>query len=136
MTFPKRPTLAGLATVLAIGALAACSSSSSSKSAPSTSGATQSTTSTAPAPTERVKGGSTGTYLVAAGVHKIKHVIVIQQENRSFDSYFGTFPGADGIPMKNGKPTVCVTDPKTKQCVYPYRRPQRRERRRTAQPGQ
>ena len=48
------------------------------------------------------------------GIHKIKHVIVIQQENRSFDSYFGTFPGADGIPMKNGKPTVCVTDPKTK----------------------
>jgi phospholipase C len=29
------------------------------------------------------------------GIHKIKHVIVIMQENRSFDSYFGTFPGAD-----------------------------------------
>ena len=40
--------------------------------------------------------------LVPAGIHKIKHVIVIMQENRSFDSYFGTFPGADGIPMKNG----------------------------------
>jgi phospholipase C len=25
-------------------------------------------------------------------------VIVIMQENRSFDSYFGTYPGADGIP--------------------------------------
>ncbi|HJP78401.1 MAG TPA: alkaline phosphatase family protein [Pseudonocardiaceae bacterium] len=32
------------------------------------------------------------------GIHKIKHVIVIMQENRSFDTYFGTFPGADGIP--------------------------------------
>ena len=32
------------------------------------------------------------------GIHKIKHVIVIMQENRSFDHYFGTFPGADGIP--------------------------------------
>jgi phospholipase C len=51
---------------------------------------------------------------------KIKHVIVIMQENRSFDTYFGTYPGADGIPMKNGVPTVCVNDPATKQCVKPY----------------
>jgi phospholipase C len=28
---------------------------------------------------------------------KIKYVFVIYQENRSFDSYFGTFPGANGI---------------------------------------
>ncbi len=28
---------------------------------------------------------------------KIKHVFVLYQENRSFDIYFGTFPGADGI---------------------------------------
>jgi phospholipase C len=34
----------------------------------------------------------------AVGIHKIQHVIVIMQENRSFDSYFGTYPGADGIP--------------------------------------
>jgi phospholipase C len=33
------------------------------------------------------------------GIHKIRHVVVIMQENRSFDSYFGTFRGADGIPM-------------------------------------
>ena len=69
---------------------------------------------------KRVSGGPTGTYLVPAGIHKIKHVIVIQQENRSFDSYFGTFPGADGIPMKNGQPTVCVPDPTTGACVAPY----------------
>src|SRR5258706_8983536 len=53
-------------------------------------------------------------------IHKIKHVIVIMQENRSFDTYFGTYPGADGIPMQNGVPTVCVPDPKTKTCVKPY----------------
>jgi phospholipase C len=29
---------------------------------------------------------------------KIKHIIVIMQENRSFDCYFGTYYGADGIP--------------------------------------
>src|SRR5919202_1624197 len=34
----------------------------------------------------------------ATGIHKIKHVIVIMQENRSFDHYFGTYPGADGLP--------------------------------------
>jgi phospholipase C len=55
-----------------------------------------------------------------AGIHKIRHVVVIVQENRSFDSYFGTFPGADGIPMRNGVPTVCVPDPLTRRCVEPY----------------
>jgi phospholipase C len=53
-------------------------------------------------------------------IHKIKHVIVIMQENRSFDTYFGTFPGADGIPMKNSVPTVCVPDPQTGQCIRPF----------------
>ncbi len=52
---------------------------------------------------------------------KIKHVIVIMQENRSFDHYFGTFPGAEGIPTdKNGNFIVCVNDPKTGACVKPY----------------
>jgi phospholipase C len=54
------------------------------------------------------------------GIHKIKHVIVILQENRSFDSYFGTFPGADGIPMRNGVTTVCIPDPQTGKCAQPY----------------
>lgn len=54
------------------------------------------------------------------GIKKIKHVIIIMQENRSFDNYFGTFPGADGIPMQNGVPTVCSPDPQTGVCVKPY----------------
>ena len=45
------------------------------------------------------------------------------QENRAFDEYFGTYPGADGIPMKNGIPTVCVPDPQTRACVRPYHDP-------------
>jgi len=56
----------------------------------------------------------------ASGIHAIKHVVIIMQENRSFDSYFGTYPGADGIPMKNGVPTVCAPDPRTGRCVRPY----------------
>jgi len=54
------------------------------------------------------------------GIHTIQHVIMIMQENRSFDSYFGTFPGADGIPMANGIPTVCAPDPDDGTCVKPY----------------
>ena len=45
------------------------------------------------------------------------------QENRSFDSYFGTYPGADGIPMQNGVPTICVPDPHGGACVRPYHDP-------------
>ena len=48
-------------------------------------------------------------------IHKIKHVIVIMQENRSFDSYFGTFPGADGIPKG-----VCLPDPRNGGCRKPF----------------
>src|SRR5450830_1450470 len=55
-----------------------------------------------------------------SGIHKIKHVIVIMQENRSFDSYFGTFPGADGITMRSGIPTSCVPAAKHGTCVRPY----------------
>jgi phospholipase C len=49
------------------------------------------------------------------GIHKIEHVVVLMMENRSFDSYFGTFPGADGIPAG-----VCVPDPENNTCVKPY----------------
>jgi phospholipase C len=57
---------------------------------------------------------------VNPAIHKIRHVIMIIQENRSFDNYFGTFPGADGIPMLNGVPTACVPDPRIGRCVRPY----------------
>jgi phospholipase C len=65
--------------------------------------------------------GSAGRHPASlTGIHKIRHVIVIMQENRSFDSYFGTFPGADGIPMHKGKPTVCVPYPRNRTCIEPY----------------
>ncbi len=59
----------------------------------------------------------------ADGIHKIQHIIIIMQENRSFDEYFGTYLGADGIPIQNGVPTVCINDPKTNACVKPYHNP-------------
>jgi phospholipase C len=81
-----------LAVALVALALAGCSSSSKHASTATT------TTTTTP-----------------AAIHKIKHVIVIMQENRSFDSYFGTFPGADGIPAN-----TCVPNPQRKDCERPY----------------
>ncbi len=42
-----------------------------------------------------IAGGET---MAATVSTPIQHVIIILQENRSFDSYFGTFPGANGIP--------------------------------------
>ena len=65
----------------------------------------------------RAKAEGAESALKAMPIH---HIIIIFQENRSFDSYFGTYPGANGIPMQNGVPTVCVPDPKTGQCVKPY----------------
>ena len=65
--------------------------------------------------------GAQPAYGELATATPIKHVIIIQQENRSFDTYFGTYPGADGIPMVNGVPQVaCNPDPTTKTCVKPF----------------
>jgi hypothetical protein len=47
---------------------------------------------------ERASGGPSGSYIVPAGIHKIKHVIIVMQENRSFDTYFGTYPGGGRDP--------------------------------------
>ncbi len=49
----------------------------------------------------------------------IKHFVTVMQSNHSFDSLFGTYPGADGIP--DG---VCMkadpTDPSNDECVQPF----------------
>jgi phospholipase C len=58
----------------------------------------------------------------AGGQHEpstpIEHFLVLMQENHSFDNYFGTYPGADGLP-----PATCMPrnpeDPST-GCVQPF----------------
>jgi phospholipase C len=55
---------------------------------------------------------------VARATTPIEHVIIIVQENRSFDTYFGTYPGANGLPAG-----ICVPlDPGVPQkgCVAPF----------------
>lgn len=53
----------------------------------------------------------------ARGITKIKHVVIITQENRSFDSYFGTYPGARGLPATDRRP--CLPNP-SGPCVRPF----------------
>ncbi|MEX0832307.1 MAG: alkaline phosphatase family protein [Actinomycetota bacterium] len=50
------------------------------------------------------------------GINKLDHLIFVVMENRSFDHYFGTYPGADGIPRR-----VCVPHPSLGgRCTRPY----------------
>ena len=97
----RRAAVVG-ATAVAVIAVSACGSVAS----------------TAPSGGVSVSGNGAGAGALAE--QKIKHVIVVMQENRSFDTYFGTYPGADGIPMQNGVPSVCVPDPSTGTCVKPF----------------
>jgi phospholipase C len=57
----------------------------------------------------------------ARGINKIRHVVIIMQENRSFDNYFGTYRGADGIPGIAGHrgKVPCIPDP-GEHCVRPF----------------
>jgi phospholipase C len=103
-----RASLLALATVAA----AACSPSgappSPTDSAPSSasSGAVASSSTAQPPP---------------PGLETLDHLIFIVQENRSFDHYFGTFPGADGIKFRaDGTPKACIPDPALGHCSRPY----------------
>ncbi len=42
---------------------------------------------------------------------RIKHVFILFQENRSFDFYFGTFPGADGLYSGNSGRVAGMVQP-------------------------
>ncbi len=94
--------------LLALSALAAACTASS-----------EAVTAGTPSASSRPSGSPT-TSPEPRGIEKIQHVIFVVQENRSFDHYFGTFPGADGIPMKKGRPTVCIPDPVLGTCVRPF----------------
>jgi len=88
----KRTAAYRVAVLLAVVVFAASCSSTSTKSG-----------------TTPVKPGT------AQGLGKIDHFVFIMQENRSFDSYFGTYPGADGIPAG-----VSFTDPVDGSQVVPF----------------
>ena len=106
-----RASLLALATVVA----AACSPS----------GSPPSPTVSAPSSSSASSGGVTPSLSTAQppppGLETLDHLIFIVQENRSFDHYFGTFPGADGIKFRaDGTPKACIPDPVLVHCSRPY----------------
>ena len=55
-----------------------------------------------------------GVRLGRAAETPIEHVVLLMQENRSFDHYFGLFPGADGLPAcapVTHAPSLTLLDP-------------------------
>ena len=51
--------------------------------------------------------------VVAGGAaDKIKHVFVIVQEGHTFDSYFGTFPGVNGLGADSPMAHIKTRTPK------------------------
>jgi len=94
--------------------VAACTTSTTSSTALSTT--TFQTTATVT--TSRIGSTTTATLTssaTASGLDKIQHFVFIMQENRSFDSYFGTYPGANGIPSG-----ISFVDPHDGTTVTPY----------------
>src|SRR5580704_1508376 len=50
----------------------------------------------AAAPEDHAEAAANSRAAAASGINKIQHVVFIVKENRSFNEYFGTFPGATG----------------------------------------
>ncbi len=88
-------TLAGL---LALGALAAACQGRGERVSP-VDARSPAAASTTPAPVRSTPGPAhaAGDRLVALAREKIRHVVYLVKENRTFDTMFGRFPGADGV---------------------------------------
>ncbi len=52
-------------------------------------------------------------------VTPIEHIIVVMQQNHTFDNYFGTYPGANGIPPDTCMP-VSLSDSQSEACISPF----------------
>jgi phospholipase C len=63
------------------------------------------------------------------GLDKIEHIVMIMQENRTFDHYFGMFPGAEGFTLDaSGNPSECIPNPyEPGTCVHPTHDPRERQ---------
>ena len=93
-----RPRRAGLAVALAVTAFVACTSAGARNG--STDRAA-STPASSPAPSPSAAPSASGQphrdpAQIALARRKIDHVVFIVKENRTFDTLFGRFPGADG----------------------------------------
>jgi phospholipase C len=112
----RRAFLAGSASLAALAALDACSGDSSHRSVPTSPGApkpaapaTTTTTTTVPR-----RAGQRPKPTVAEGTDlmpEIEHVVILMQENHSYDSYYGMLGRGDGFTLDaSGKPTNSNAD--------------------------
>jgi phospholipase C len=100
---PRESSVLALAALLGIAVACTTASPAAEKSTPNATGTDGATTA------------------AATGIDTLQHLIFIVQENRSFDHYFGTYPGADGIPRKpDGTFKACLPDPLLPHCARPY----------------
>ena len=67
------------------------------------------------APQSAYAASPTGPHTPTTPIH---HFVVLLQENHTFDNYFGTYPGADGIPSGVCVPVNPFKAPKP--CVRPF----------------
>jgi phospholipase C len=76
-----------------------------------------------------VPGSAAAAVEPAAGLEKIEHIVMIMQENRTFDHYFGMFPGAEGFPIDaRGQIDICIPNPyEPGSCVRPTHDPRDRQ---------
>ncbi|MGK6309649.1 phosphocholine-specific phospholipase C [Variovorax sp. DT-64] len=64
-------------------------------------------------------------------IEDVQHIVILMQENRSFDHYFGTMRGVRGfgdrfpIPLANGKPVYFQPNPSGGAEIQPFRRDSR-----------
>lgn len=69
---------------------------------------------------------SSQTSLAWSQSNPIEHIIILYQENRTFDHFFGTYPGANGLPLMadlpNGLPfkVALPKAPGSKEMVTPF----------------
>lgn len=80
----------------------------------STTGSTTTTTGSTTTSTSTSGGGGQGGQGGGGPAYPIEHVIVIVKENHTFDNYFGSFPGAEGISdcvLKDGSTIPCPQAP-------------------------
>jgi phospholipase C len=49
----------------------------------------------------------------------IHHIIVVMQQNHTFDNYFGTYPNANGIPPDTCIP-ISLSDRRNSACISPF----------------
>src|SRR5437879_11710686 len=58
---------------------------------------------------------STPAFAQNAGLRKVNHIIIVMQENHSFDNYFGVLAYASGSPYRTGNGACAETD---NRCVH------------------